>query len=127
MKDNFSTKLERIVCSTRVRRHFNGIIKSFKYCHGGSPFIADFSTPKVLRQLTEPRSRQSVYPVARECVRSKSDGNQVSADLIASNCARYFINFSRKTRSIDRPRARRRGPRIFPAERLLISRRVTSH
>jgi len=66
-------------------------------------------------------------PQRTKCISSRTieeRGNQVSADLIASNCARYFINFSRKSRSIDRLLAREAT--IFPPKGL-ISRRVTSH
>lgn len=53
-------------------------------------------------------------------------------ELIAPNCARYFINFSQKKAGpIDRgtrDATRRDATRThFPAEKLLISRRVTSH
>jgi len=96
-------RFDRIIHSNNARK-FQWYYSKLQILSRRKSFITDFSTPRVLRQLIEP-SAQSVGISSRTI---EERGNQVSADLIASNCARYFINFSRKSQSIDCSRAKRR-------------------
>lgn len=87
--------------------HFQWYYLKLKILPRQKLFIKNFSTPRVLKQLTVSRSAQNVIS-NRVGVRSKNDGNQFSADLIASNCTYYFINFSQK-KPIVRSIARAQG------------------
>lgn len=81
--------------------------QSSKYCHGENHH-GFFYAEGVKGTNRIPQRTKCISSRVEGCVRSKSAGNQVSADLIASNCACHFINFSPK-KPIDRSIAPTRG------------------
>lgn len=116
---------EQIIFSNDART-FRWYYSKLQILSRQKSFIIDFSTPRVLRQLTEPRGAQSVYLVARGIEeRWQSSLGGLNRSELRPLLHQFFTE--KADRSIDCSRARRRRRAHFPAEKLLISRRVTSH